>query len=148
MLIRLINTGSDLVSIINGTPDGKEVKYLIPDNPTKEIERIVKFANNKLSLGIETFIKVKYEWALGQRARVLEIVTRDGEKLTIYKFVNDRNFDQHLLDLERIKDSIIEDENYRNSEIQLGFIAKDEKTKEKIEELVSEMGSNIIVENI
>lgn len=148
MFIRRLNTGSDLSAIITGCPNGTDTNYLIADNPKKELERLAYFANKKINEGVEAFLKVKYEWDLGQRARIIEIVTKEDEIVTIYKFVKETNFDQHILDLNRIKENICETNIIEKNNLQICIIVSNEKIREKLKNLVSELGIECKIETL
>ena len=146
MFIRRLNTNSNIENIIRNSPDGKEQEFLIVDSPKKELEKISKFANKKLDEGNEVFIKVKYNWDLGQRAKIIEIITKHNDIITLYKFVNDSNFDKYLLDLDRIVNHITTTGLLDNDKINICLIVKSEKIKEKLIPLILEMGITCNIE--
>lgn len=148
MFVRRIITGGTLNSIIAGLSDGKENNYLIVDNPCKELERLAYFANKKIEEGLTSYLRVKYEWELGQRARILEVVTQNGEVITIYKFVSMTNFDQHAIDLERMKESICEQGLMTEENLKICLVTTSEEQKERVKEMLADMGIESDVENI
>lgn len=148
MFIRRIVTGGTINSIIEGLSNGKECNYLVVDNPRKELERLSCFANRKIEDGFNSYLKVKYEWNLGQRARVLEVVTKKFGKITIYKFVNMTNFDQHALDLQRIKESLCKDSEISEDNLAICLVASSDAERERIKEMLIEMDIDCDVENI
>lgn len=148
MLIRGIVTGGTINSIIEGLSNGKECNYLVVDKPRKELERLSYFANRKIGEGFNSYLKVKYEWKLGQRARVLEVVTEKFGKVTIYKFVNMTNFDQHALDLQRIKESLCNEGEVSEDNLTICLVASSDTERERIKEMLIEMDIECDVENI
>ena len=148
MLIRSINTGSDLGSIIKGSPNGKDVKYFILEEPRKDLERISYLANKKIDNGCEVFIKVKFEWEYGQRARVLEVVSKSGKSITISKFVSVSNFDKHLFDLERIREVIEKQFGISSDNIICSLVTNSESEANQLKKLIANMGKNFIIENL
>lgn len=147
MFIRRLNSGSDLSSILEGCPNGAEANYVIVDKPRKELERLACFANKKIEEGKEAYLKVKFNCDLGQRARILEVVTKDNETVTIYKFVKEANFDQHVIDLDRIRDSACDIFGINASNLQICVITNDIE-KEKLQGLVAELGIECKVETL
>lgn len=146
MLVRSINTGSDIFSIIRNIPDGKMSSYIIADNPCKELERLAFLANKKIDDGGVAYLKVKFEWELGARARILEVVGLRYGVLTIYKFVTISNFDQHAYDLERIKEYIHTQLHVPVDKVKCCMVTLDSGHALKIREMVAEMGMDIDVE--
>lgn len=146
MPIRQINTGSDIATILNGKPNGKLTDYIVVDNPKTELERLVYFADKKIAEGKDTFIKVKFDWKLGLRARVLDIVCNDSGIITIYKLASASNFDRHTIDLERISVQLnlllgVDKEN-----ISCCLIVSDENQYKKIKALLSDTDTDFNVE--
>lgn len=148
MFVRRIITGGTINSIIESVSNGKESNYLIVDNPRKELERLAYFANKKIETGFESYLKVKYEWELGQRARVLEIVTKKDEVVTIYKFVSMTNFDQHAIDLERMKENICEQGITTPDKLRICLVTTSSDQNERVNEMLADMGIECEVENI
>lgn len=148
MFVRRIITGGTINSIIEGLSNGKESNYLIVDEPKKELEKLAYFANKKIEEGFTSYLKVKYEWELGQRARVLEVVTRKDETVTIYKFVTATNFDQHAIDLERMKESICGKGLIKEENLKICLVTISVEQKERVKEMLAEMNIESEVENI
>lgn len=148
MLVRRINTGSNIASIISNAPDGKATDYIIVDNPTKELDRLTVLANKKIEAGEEAFIKVKFDWEYGQRARVLEVVSRQGDVLTIHKFVSASNFDRHVLDLERLRDLLCSRAGLGPDCIRCCLVVQSDEQYIRIKELLREMNRDFDVEKL
>jgi len=148
MLIRGINTGSSIDSIIAGNPDGKITNYIIADKPQKGIEKFATLAEKKSSTCNEVFIKVKFDWNLGQRARTFEVVTKKANEITIHKFVTESNFDRHILDLERVRDTLLKQTNNAHLTIKCCLIASNDKSLDKIKALTKDMDCDFEVETL
>lgn len=148
MFVQRIITGGTINSIIEGLSNGKESNYLIVDNPRKELERLAYFANQKMKDGFTSYLKVKYEWELGQRARVLEVITKKEEVITIYKFVSMTNFDQHAIDLERMRKSICGQGFISEDNLKICLVTATPEQKKRVKELLADIGIECEVENI
>lgn len=147
MLIRSINSGSNILSILDNTADGKASNYIISDNPHNDIERITAWACHKADQGYETFIKVKFDWKFGDRARVLEVVAKQNSSIIIYKFVNLSNFDKHTIDLMRIKDELASHFNIDHAAIQCCLVTMTASEAAKVAALLNDMGCIFDVEH-
>ena len=148
MFVRPIITGGSIDSIIQGLSNGKVRNYLIVDKPRNELERLAYFANKKIETGDSAYLKINYDWEFGQRARVLEVVTRKDAIVTIYKFVSIKNFDQHALDLERIKESICLQGLIAKDNLKICLVTTTPELSERIKELLAEMEIDCDAENI
>jgi hypothetical protein len=146
MFIRRINKGSNLLSIINGNADGKIEQYIIADSPKKDIEKIAYLAHKHMELDEECFINVKFDWAYGQRARVLELVSKKDGSITIYKMVSSSNFDKHVLDLQRIKEEIHHKYSIPEEKIKCKLVLQSKDNIEKLKSLLFAMASDFEVE--
>lgn len=123
---------------------GNDNKYIVFENPKKEIEYLVAFSNQLiLTKNVKPYIRVKYNWKYGRRPKVIEVVGCDNGVLTLYKKVNTSNFDQHATDLLRIKDEIIAQYKIDSELIKCCLVFDKSINTEIIEELITNLSKGI-----
>lgn len=108
MFVYRVNINSNLDSLINGCPDGEEKDFLIKSVRKKEIDYLPFFAYNIAQEGLSPFIRVKFDWGYGQRARKIDLVGIKGNQINIYKKSTIFAVDSNALDLWRIKQCVEE----------------------------------------
>ncbi len=138
-----INTNSTIKSIIEGEADGVIKNYLVLPSPKKELDQLVKIASKLHHNGISPYIKVKYDWEYGQRARVLDIVGCSGEVIHILKKTSINMFDKHAYDLERIKNSLMNTFSLPNHNIKTALVFIDNSNREEIDSKMKKLDINI-----
>lgn len=138
-----INCDISFLLGLDGNP-GNENKYIVFENPKKEIEYLVAFSNQLiLTKNFNPYIRVKYNWKYGRRPKVIEVVGCDNGVLTLYKKVNPSNFDQHATDLLRIKDEIIDQYKIDSELIKCCLVFDKSINTEIIEGLITNLSKGI-----
>lgn len=74
MFVYKVNINSSLESLVDGKPDGEEKDFIIKEQRKKEIDYLPYFAYQIACDGFLPFIRVKFDWEYGQRARRIEPV--------------------------------------------------------------------------
>ena len=106
MPIHIININSTLPSILEGSPDGDTQNFLLRFPCRSEIDYLVYYSHELESDNRTSYIRVNYEWEYGQRARRIDLVTKEENLITLYKKTSVFATDQNALDLARLKEDI------------------------------------------
>ena len=141
MHIQRININSSLDSIIMGKADGATKQFLLTYPCYKEIDYFVYFAHVLESENIEPYVRVNYEWEYGQRARRIDLVGVENNKIILYKKTNKFNTDSNAIDLARIKDHV--STQYSDLVVDTVLIYTEDVDSGMINGMISSLGLNV-----
>lgn len=107
MIIATIHKKYDFSSVIDKSVTGQDVKYIIVEHPSKQIDKLTSLAYELEKKGLMSYIEVKFNSDFSKRAKRLDIVTTDNiHNITIYKFTSKEKFESDGFDLNDTIDEI------------------------------------------
>ena len=107
MCIVVINTGADVIKILNGYKSGKFREYILPNISSNRQSDLIISLSHHLNKYSFDFIGIYCKYNYGKRNKRLEIVYYNNNKITIIKISKKRKFDKDAIELDNIITDII-----------------------------------------
>ncbi len=113
----------------------------------KELDTLVYFASNIESKDRFVFIRVKYEWEYGMRARRIDLVSKESNTITLYKKSNKFATDSNAIDLSRLKESVLDSFPHLKVKCMLLYsdIIEEQSIRKTLDSLKLDVGFMIIL---
>ena len=118
MCIVVINTGADVIKILNGYKSGKFREYILPNISSNRQSDLIISLSHHLNKYSFDFIGIYCKYNYGKRNKRLEIVYCNNNIITIIKISKQKKFDKDAIEL----DNIITDITSRNDQVVIGLL--------------------------
>ncbi len=102
MLILTVNFKASMSDIVIGRSTGVVRQYMVSDGNTGKFDDIVCLADNLSKKCDAVFVEVKFESKYSQREKRLEVVAKDGNRISVCKISNVKKFDKDSLELNSV----------------------------------------------
>ena len=102
MLVLTVNFKASISDIVAGRSTGVARQYLVSDGHVGKSDEIVCLADTLSKTCEASFVEVKFESRYSQREKRLEVVAKDGNRITICKISNVKKFDKDSLEINSV----------------------------------------------
>ena len=108
MPILKINSNSSFFDILSEIPSGIDRDFLIDADNTSRLGQMIIFASKLIEVNIKPYLEVKFKSKFGKREKRIEIVTKNGKDITLFKITTYSKYDKDAIDLSGIISEIQE----------------------------------------